>query len=309
MTEAFVLAAGLGTRLHPLTDHWPKPLVPIFQKPLITFVFDRLIEAGVERLFVNTHRLPEKFRQAFPESIYRDRKIVFLHEPHLLGTGGGLKNAQPYLQSESFIVYSGDILTDFALEPIIEEHERAGNAVTLALRQTPFKPSITLRGNRVVGIGDGSDYDFANVSIWTHRAVDLIPAHESVSFIPTLVEAIGAGGKIGGVVANDGKWFNIGSAREYLGVHETIAKRNWKPLFVGRTKDWPTSVAPSAVIDLTADLSGFYSVDANCRVGARAKLIDSILWPDAQVAAGAQLRNCIVRVGKVAEGILESVIV
>lgn len=309
MTEAFVLAAGLGTRLRPLTDELPKPLIPIFQKPLITFAFDHLIDAGIERLVVNTHRLPESFGEAFPEPIYRDRRITFLHEPALLGTGGGLKNAQSRLQTESFIVYSGDILTDFALEPLLEEHRRAGNDVTLALRQTPFKSSITLNGNRVVKIGEGGEYDFANVSIWMHRTVDLIPPGKSMSFIPTLIDAIAAGRKLGGVVVNDGKWFNIGSAKGYLEVHETIARRDWRPGYLAETNEWPISIAPGAMIDGTANLSGFYSVGAECRIGARAQLTNSILWPGARVAPASQLRNCIVRVGKVAEGKLEDAIV
>ena len=69
--QAFVLGAGLGTRLRPLTDEMPKPLVPIFQKPLITFAFDHLIEAGITKFFVNTHHQPEKFAGTFPEKTYR----------------------------------------------------------------------------------------------------------------------------------------------------------------------------------------------------------------------------------------------
>ena len=66
ITQAFVLGAGLGTRLRPLTDDLPKPLVPIFQKPLITFAFDHLIEAGITGLVVNTHHCPERFMETFP---------------------------------------------------------------------------------------------------------------------------------------------------------------------------------------------------------------------------------------------------
>ena len=68
IAQAFVLGAGLGRRLRPLTDDLPKPLVPIFQKPLITFALDHLIDIGIEKLFVNTHRLPETFAEAFPEN-------------------------------------------------------------------------------------------------------------------------------------------------------------------------------------------------------------------------------------------------
>src|SRR5205823_12822683 len=112
ITQGFVLGAGLGMRLRPLTDDLPKPLVPIFQKPLITFAFDHLLAAGCDKLVVNTHRLPERFADVFPESLYRDRRILFLHEPEILGTGGGIKNAHRFFGNEPFVVYSGDILTE-----------------------------------------------------------------------------------------------------------------------------------------------------------------------------------------------------
>src|SRR6185295_12641563 len=129
--QAFVLGAGLGTRLRPLTDEMPKPLVPMFQKPLITFAFDHLIDAGITKLLVNTHHQPEKFAETFPEGKYRDVPIEFRHEPVLLETGGGIKNMEDSLGVEPFIVYSGDILTDVDLAPLIDEHFRNENDVTL----------------------------------------------------------------------------------------------------------------------------------------------------------------------------------
>src|SRR5437868_10672475 len=127
ITRAFVLAAGLGQRLRPLTDHLPKPLVPIFQKPLITFALDHLIDCGVESFVINTHRLPELFAAFFASGSYGRRPIKVLHEPELLETGGGIKNAQPFLGATPFITYSGDILSDVDLRPLIDEHFRSGN--------------------------------------------------------------------------------------------------------------------------------------------------------------------------------------
>src|SRR5712691_11316248 len=68
--QAFVLGAGLGTRLRPLTDDLPKPLVPIFQKPLITFALDHLIDSGIQEFVINTDRLPEALAKAFPGNSY-----------------------------------------------------------------------------------------------------------------------------------------------------------------------------------------------------------------------------------------------
>ena len=313
ITQAFVLGAGLGTRLRPLTDDLPKPLVPIFQKPLITFAFDHLLAAGCDKLVVNTHRLPERFADLFPESLYRDKGIRFLHEPEILGTGGGIKNAHRFFGDEPFVVYSGDILTDFELAPLFQEHARAGNEVTLALRNTHFPPTIVLEHGRVTHIGDkkkqAAQYDFANVSVWNRQMISRIPSGGSVSFIPTLVEAIKKGERIGGIVVNDGKWFNIGSAKEYLEVHRVVCEEQWKPFYLDPNQHWPTRRAPSAVIDPTATLSGFYSVGANSRIEKGVSLRNTVVWSGAQIASRSVLENCIVRTHRTTEGTLRDAII
>ncbi len=124
--QAFVLGAGLGTRLRPLTDELPKPLIPILQKPLITFGLDHLMDIGIQKFFINTHRLPEKFAETFPENRYAGVDLTLVNEPVLLETGGGIKNIEPLLGSEPFITYSGDILTDVPLRPLIDEHFNRG---------------------------------------------------------------------------------------------------------------------------------------------------------------------------------------
>src|ERR1041385_3380660 len=152
ITQAFVLAAGLGTRLRPVTDNLPKPLVPIFQKPLITFALDHLIATGVERFIVNTHRLPEAFGDFFPGGRYADYPVEFVNEPDLLETGGGIKNIEANLGHEPFITYSGDILADADLGSLINEHFRRGNDVTLGLRKTGLASAVALRNGAVVDI-------------------------------------------------------------------------------------------------------------------------------------------------------------
>src|SRR5437899_5788138 len=144
ITQAFVLGAGMGTRLRPLTDELPKPLVPIFQKPLITFALDHLIEAGMNSFVINTHRLPELFAAFFARNTYAENPVTLVHEPELLETGGGIKNAEPLFVSEPFLTYSGDILTDVDLRPLIDEHFRRGNDVTLALRETGLGADIDI---------------------------------------------------------------------------------------------------------------------------------------------------------------------
>jgi mannose-1-phosphate guanylyltransferase len=307
ITQAFVLGAGLGTRLRPLTDDLPKPLVPIFQKPLITFAFDHLIDVGVTKFFVNTHHLPERFTESFPERTYRSVPIDFRHEPILLETGGGIKNVEDSLGKKPFIVYSGDILTDVDLAPLIDEHFRRKNDVTLALRETGLAKGVVLRDGRIVAIKSKSegagDCDYANISIWNSNVFEHIPTATKISYIPILVDWIQQGGRVGGVVLGEKKWFNIGAREDYLEVHRLMAKKSWRPAYV-KDPAWPISVAADATVSSSAQLRGFHSIGSRCTVAENVVIENTILWPGAQIASRSHLRNCIVRSHQKAQGVL-----
>ena len=265
-----------------------------------------MIESGVERFIINTHRLPESFEQAFPESSYAGHSVKLVNEPVLLDTGGGIKNVQSLLGTEPFIVYSGDILTDANLEPLIEEHFRAQNNVTLGLRRnTGLGAGVVARNGRIIAISNESNptdnFDYANISVWNAEIFNRIPSHKKVSFIPIIAEWIGQNGRIGGVVLGDGKWFNIGSRTEYLEVHRAISKEKWKPRYV-KTPGWSEPIAPSADVDPTAQVRGCSVVGADCQVEAGAILEDTILWAGAQIASRSELIGCIVRSQKKASG-------
>jgi NDP-sugar pyrophosphorylase family protein len=310
--QAFVLGAGLGTRLRPLTEDLPKPLVPIFQKPLITFALDHLIDAGVKSFVINTHRLPELFRQFFPENNYAGNSVTLVNEPDLLDTGGGMKNVERFLGTRPFLVYSGDILTDVALEPLIEEHFRAKNDVTLGLRRnTGLGAGVVMRDGRIIAISKESNpkenFDYANISVWSSEIFSRIPA-KKISFIPIVVDWIAQGGKIGGLELGDGKWFNIGSRDDYLDVHRAISSEHWRPPYV-KTPDWFEPVAQSAQVDATAQIRGCSVVGADCRVGEDVILEDTIVWPHSQIASRTDLRGCIVRSHKKVSGLHRNIVI
>ena len=138
-----------------------------------------------------------------------------------------------------FISYSGDLLTDLELAPLLEEHFRAGNDVTIALRETQHGTDVALEGNRVVDIvnryGRRGALRFCRNCSLDARAIfdaDSRPA-STLSYIPILADWIGQGGRIGGVVLNERKWFNIGSREEYLAAHRTILEEHWRPRLLG----------------------------------------------------------------------------
>jgi mannose-1-phosphate guanylyltransferase len=308
---AFVLGAGLGTRLRPLTLVRPKPLLPIFGKPLITFALDHLSALGVESFVINTHHLSGQFDELFAKGPYSGCRVKLVHEPDLLETGGGIKNAEPWIGEEPFIVYSGDILTDIELEGLVEEHFRKGNDVTLALRRTGLASGLSLNADGwVTGIETGKSrsgaFDFANVSVWNRAGFQRIPAGKKISFVPILADWLRNGGRIGGVVLDKREWLNIGSRAEYLNVHRIISKRRWRPEYI-KSARWPLSVAADAAVAPTARLSGFNAIGAGCVVEGATVLEDSILWEKATIRQESILRGCVVAGSLVISGRHENV--
>src|SRR4030043_181438 len=146
---AFILAAGLGTRLLPLTERSPKPLLEIGGRPIITYTMDHLLNVGVDRFIVNTHHLPEVYFEKFPDKQWRGFPILFRHEPILLDTAGGLKNIEDLLEEdEAIFCYNGDVITNLPLQKLLEFHEQKRPEVTLVLRSqgSPLNVNINERG-------------------------------------------------------------------------------------------------------------------------------------------------------------------
>ena len=306
--RAFVLGAGLGTRLRPLSSARPKPLLPIFGKPLISFALDHLAAAGVESFVINTHHRADQFAACFPGGRHDGRPVELVFEPVLLETGGGIKNVEGLLGNEPFIVYSGDILTDIDIEALVCEHFERGNDVTLALRDTGLAASLALEEGRIVAIqpGRAGCHDYANVSVWNPVAFRRFRAGEKISFIPVLAEWVREGGKIGGLVLNDRGWFNVGSRAEYLAVHRIIAENAWFPAYL-RGSSWPVNVAADAEVSGEARLRGFCAIGSGCVLEAGAVVENSILWEGAVIRESSYLRDCVVAGSLVISGRHENV--
>lgn len=230
---AFILGAGLGTRLKPLTDRRPKPLLPVGGRPLITHVMDHLLSAGIERFIVNTHHRAGAYDRAFPDGAWRGRPIVFRHEPVLLDTGGGLKNIADLLAGDArLLVYNGDILTDLPLAPLLDAHRRSDAEVTLALRSsgTPLNVTIDGAGNvrdmrDLLGDRGVTRCLFAGIYVMETRFLEHLPGGAIFSIVPALVDRIRRRpGAVGGQVIDAGRWHDIGSPAAYDALRDA-----WSP--------------------------------------------------------------------------------
>jgi len=303
--QAFVLGAGLGTRLLPLTAERPKPLIPVANRPLISYGFEHLLSAGVERFVVNTHWRAEAYGTEFPDAAFRGRPIAFSHEkPEVLETAGGLKNAEGLLRGEPFWVYNGDILTTLPLEPARRAHEKAGNEVTLVLRSSggPLQVAFDEKTRRILDLGrrlktpHEPRFLFTGVYLVEPAFLARVPAGKKVSVIPIFCEMIRAGAKLGGVVIDTGEWWDLGTREQYLAVHQALA-RGATP--VEGVAPWVDSTAR---LGREVKVSGATAIGAHAQIGAGAHLTDCIIWNRAQVAPGAQLERCVVAGGAIAEG-------
>ena len=135
--RALLLAAGLGTRLRPLTDRVPKCLVPIRERPLLDYWLELLLSAGIERVLVNTHHLAPRVREFVARSVWR-HTIDLVHETDLLGTGGTILENSQYFREQPFLVAHADNLTCFDVEGFVARHENrpVGAEITMLTFET-----------------------------------------------------------------------------------------------------------------------------------------------------------------------------
>lgn len=307
--KAFILGAGLGTRLRPLTETLPKPLVPVGNRPLITYAFDHLIhDLAIEALAVNTHHCPAAYDAAFPSHVYRDRPITFRHEPILLDTAGGLDNLRDWLpEKDPFIVYNGDILTDLPLGAAVEQHRESGDLVTMILRSTGdelrvgFDPEkravVDLRG--VLAPDWPLRYQFTGIYLVSPAFLDHLVPGKIESVVLPMLKVIRAGGRIGGIVVDEGAWSDLGERDSYLAALTLLERGFPRYHRAGQRKD---RIDPTARIDPETFIDGSSTIGAGAVIGPRAVVSDSVVWPGGVVAEGADLHRVVVRTGQVAAG-------
>jgi mannose-1-phosphate guanylyltransferase len=238
LKTAFILGAGLGTRLRPLTEKCPKPLLPLAGRPIITYAMEHLIKAGVRKFIVNTHHCPDEYERAFPNASWRGVPIVFRHEPVLLDTGGGLKNIEDLLEEEEAIIcYNGDIVADVPLEKLIDAHEEYRPEATLLLRSKGplLNVNINERGEvcdlrHTLGNPGVRRCLFSGIYIVETRFLRFLQKGRIESIVPAFLRSISnRPGSVMGVVIDDGAWDDIGSIEAYEGMQNLVKGPRRRP--------------------------------------------------------------------------------
>jgi len=132
--KAMVLAAGVGTRLDPLTTQIPKPLVPVANRPVMEYIVNLLVQHGFTQISVNLHHLPDSIENYFGDGSRLGVKINYLFEKNLSGDAGGVRGCMEHLSDSTFVVIMGDLLTDANISYLVEQHRKMKALATIALK-------------------------------------------------------------------------------------------------------------------------------------------------------------------------------
>jgi NDP-sugar pyrophosphorylase family protein len=243
ITQAFILSAGLGTRLRPLTENTPKVMLPItFQKPLLEHTILWFKKQGVNRFVLNLHFFPEKIISYFGDGKKFGVEIVYSDETkEIMGTGGALKNASRFLD-DNFILFYGDQLQFLDFSQLLNFHNSNSPLATIILKHSEFPKDADLAeidpvNKRIIAwykrphnIEDYKDNIFANTGIYalSKKIIDYIPENVFSNFdadiIPLLVERCAS---LYGFPTKE-KILDIGSLEKY-----EIAKRYYTEMVAG----------------------------------------------------------------------------
>ena len=247
--KALILAAGLGTRLRPYTDHTPKPLFTIAGTTLLEITISKLIESGCTAVMINTHHLHgqiERFVAQLPCAV----PIQTRYEPQILGTGGAIKNVSDFWDEQPFMVVNADIVSAINFKTVYDFHCQHPYPATLVLADDSEFNSVTrdaagfITGfqqtpNRARHLSPPA-LTFTGVQVLDPIVLDYMPDTIPASSIDAYSQMITAGQKIKAYLAKNTYWKDIGTAERYkAAVFDSMAPRAYERIFPGRAFKTP----------------------------------------------------------------------
>lgn len=224
--KAMILAAGRGERMRPLTDHVPKPLLPVAGKPLIAWLIEKLVRGGITGIVINIAHLGETIEAALGDGGKYGARIVYSREREALETAGGIALALPLLGEEPFLVVNGDVFSDFDfhhLEAISNKLSGAGTLAHLVLVDNPPhhpRGDFCLNQGRVTA-GDGQRLTFSGMGFY-HPALfaPIVPGTKYQ--LAALLRGPMAEGRVSGE-HHRGLWLDVGTPGRLAGLERMLA--------------------------------------------------------------------------------------
>jgi len=317
--RGLVLAAGLGTRLRPLTDTIPKPLLPVIARPLIEHAFSLLHSAGILDIAVNTHHLPQLFDDLLRDGTCFSQRVTISHEmPEVLGTGGAIKKLRSFLEkSDPLIVTNGDTMSRPDLAAAVEAHRKSGAIATMILR----RDERAVRFGAVEADETGVVVDIAGLlkkkgsasglfigthvispEIFRHMPEENIFCIIRQVYVPLIKTSSGA---VRGHFT-DAPFFDLGTPRDYAETQFELMRSlrgTFPHAFIGLAeKGESVFLSPSARIHPDAVLVGPCAVCADAIIEAGARIgPDAVIGAGAKIGMNSRVRQSVVLPGSVIE--------
>jgi mannose-1-phosphate guanylyltransferase len=328
--RAMILAAGLGTRLRPLTQVCPKPLLPLMLQPMLGHLLEQLRRQGVREVAINLHHRAAQLRE-WIEGRQGDMRLYLSHEPEILGTAGGMKAMQAFLRQAPFLVINADVLANVDVRALWQWHCERQALVTMVVRPDPaarkYGPVRIDTADRVLQINGrpptrtpvpGQETVFTGIQMVSPEVLDRIPSGRFSSTTTDVYPALVAETRAVYGYRHKGYWMDVGVPRRYLQAHwdllNGVLGDEWldrlppgsvamlKQRMVGPCQP-SASLIPPVVLGARVEVSagaciGPYAVlGAGCRVEAGAAIRNSVLWEDVHVAAAATIDQSILGTG------------
>jgi NDP-sugar pyrophosphorylase family protein len=282
-----ILAAGLGTRMRPLTLDRPKPVLPVLNRPLLHWTLEMLAAHGVGEAMINLHYLPRTVRAAVGDGRAFGIQVSYSYEREILGTGGGPRKVRRWIGDEPLLLLNGDVVFDFDLTALRRRHDRSGAPATLALIPNPdprhYSPVITGPDGRVRSLAGlprparGTVSMFTGVHILDPALLDRLPPGPSDT-VRHLYAPLIAEGRPPLGMRMQGPWYDLGSPSLYLASHQSLLASRFRGARRGSV------IHPEA------------------RVDPRARVVRSVVGRGAVIAGGAEVRGSVlwdrVKVGR-----------
>jgi mannose-1-phosphate guanylyltransferase len=321
--RAMVLAAGVGSRLEPLTNQVPKPMVPIANRPVMQHILNLTRRHGITEVVSNLHYQADKIEEYFGDGSKFGMKLEFRVEEELTGDAGGVRACKDFFGNETFIVLMGDLLTDADLTKVIRAHKEKKALASIAIKRmddvTQFGVVVTDNNGLITGFQEKpkkeealSNHISTGIYILEPEVFDHMPASGTYGFgrqlFPSLVQQ---GLPVLGVTIDEYYWSDVGTIGQYRQANFDALEGNVKLEVAGRPHDQGlveegASISTDAEIDGKLYLGRNSKIDPNvrikgsvligddCHIEAGAELENTIVWSGTNIGRGAKLTNCVV---------------
>lgn len=311
--KAMVLAAGLGTRLKPITFEIPKPMVPVLDRPVMAHIVGMLERQGFDELIANLHYYPDTIRDYFGD------RLAYRLEEELLGTAGGVRNVADFFGDDPIVVVSGDALTDTDLNALVERHRSAGSIATLTVKKVvdtrEYGVVLHDRDGRITGFQEKPDpaealSDLGNCGIYcfSPEIFDYFPERPFADWATDVFPALLESDVPFFIHEIDDYWNDVGSLDELRqGTFDALDGHLQLPVGEGASLDPPSRgqaavelveeprvwVGEGCTIGHGVTLMGNVVIGDGCTVGHGASLRDTIVFPGTEISRDAILIGAI----------------